>query len=136
MTDIQIHEFDPVIYPFRLWVGKFLSEEYLCEKFYGLTEDMERVDLKEMHKSDRFCTASTIIVADKNTGWGGAVVAIHKPSAMDIKTIAHEASHVADFVCEYFGISMDSFDGGEAKAYLVGWVADCINQAKTGKFNN
>lgn len=134
MTEPKIHEFNPVIYPFRLWVTKNANKQDLCDKFYGLTTKMERVPLNEVFDdSDYFNIATTIIATDKQSGWIGAIIAINRPKMLDVKTIAHEASHVADFICEQFGISMDSFDTGEAKAYLVGWAADCINQVKTGR---
>ena len=129
----QIYEFDPVIYPFRLWVAVNPSPDEIKEKFYGFTTDNERVEIQD-DLNDCFKIATTTIVSDKKSGWVGCFVSIWKPKQMDVKTIAHEASHVADFISEQFGITMDSFENGEAKAYLVGWAADCIEKVKKGRF--
>ena len=40
----QIHEFNPTIYPFRLWVGINPSLGDMQNKFYALTDKMERTD--------------------------------------------------------------------------------------------
>ena len=40
-------------------------------------------------------------------------------------TIAHEATHLAMYVCEYVGIEMD-FNNPEPLTYLVGWFTNEI----------
>lgn len=40
----------------------------------------------------------------------------------------HEASHVCDAIEEY--TSMEH--GDEPSAYLIGWIASCINKARLG----
>jgi len=46
------------------------------------------------------------------------------------KTIAHEASHIADYTCDFFTIKDDEF-----KAYMVGHIVDQViyklNKGKT-----
>lgn len=43
-------------------------------------------------------------------------------NSYDTSTWAHEACHVADFMCDYVGVKYGSFAEGEAHAYLVGWA--------------
>lgn len=52
------------------------------------------------------------------------------PSAkeMTMKVCSHEASHVCDDIEKAIGME----HGGEASAYLLGWIADCINKARLG----
>ena len=40
----QIYEFNPQVYPFRLWVCINPSLEDLQDKYYALTDNMERTD--------------------------------------------------------------------------------------------
>ena len=134
MKEPIIHEFDPVIYPARLWVGINPPFEYIDNKFYGLNSEMERIPFgKEQHEVDSFVVARTHAVTDKESGWIGIFVSIYKPKMMTTNFISHESAHCADFICENFGIQHGGFDNGEAYAYLIGWIADCIEKVKLNK---
>lgn len=126
----KLYEFNAVIYPFRLWVGITPEYETISKKFYGLNSDMERVDITKTAFSfnTTFTIARTAIVSSKRDGWVGCLVRILQPNKMGVKCIAHEAAHCADFVCEELGITRGGFDDGEAYAYLVGWVSECIQK--------
>lgn len=87
---MKIHEFDPVIYPRKLWVA--VSTDTF---------------------SDRFESKNAITIAN----------------------IAHESSHIAMNIFDYIGAKVD-LANQETFSYLVGWVADCINQVRTGKFKD
>ena len=47
---------------------------------------------------------------------------------MSMNYCCHEASHVCDAIEEY----TDLEHGGEPSAYLMGWIASCINKARLG----
>lgn len=129
-----IHEFDTVIYPTRIWVGINPSFDTVDSKFYGLNEYMERIPFdKEQYEANSLIVARTHAVIDKESGWIGTFVSIHKPKMMTTKSISHESAHCADFICEKFGIQHGGFDNGEAYAYLIGWIADCIEKVKLNK---
>ena len=130
----KIREFSPVVYPFRLWVGVNPSYEEVENKFYALNTVMERIPMTpDIYHTDTFIVARNIVVCSKNDGWIGIFIPIYKPRLMSVGKIAHEASHCTDFMCEKFGVGGHDFEGGEARAYFTEWVADCINQVKTGK---
>ena len=40
----------------------------------------------------------------------------------------HEASHACDAIEDSIGME----HGGEPSAYLIGWIASCINKARLG----
>lgn len=131
---VQIHQFDPVIYPCRIFVAVKPSFEDVTEVFYGLNKENDRYDIShEQFDRDRFTIATVFIVSHKKNGWIGLFVSVWKPGSLDVKTICHESSHCADYICEKFGISNGSYDEGEARAYLQGWIADCIYKVKLGK---
>ena len=45
-----------------------------------------------------------------------------------MRVCCHEASHA----CDAIENSIDMEHGGEPSAYLIGWVASCINKARLG----
>lgn len=47
---------------------------------------------------------------------------------MTISVCCHETSHACDAIEN--GIDMEH--GGEPSAYLIGWIASCINKARLG----
>lgn len=94
---MKIHEFDPVIYPRKLWVA-----------------------------------VSTDTFSDR---LGGILVRFESKNAITIANIAHESSHIAMNIFDYIGAKVD-LANQETFSYLVGWVADCINQVRTGKFKD
>lgn len=50
-------------------------------------------------------------------------VAFFPYSINRMNIIAHEAVHIANFICEYAGIKLDT-DNDEAYAYILDWVVD------------
>lgn len=109
-------EYDPVIYPRKLWVytGYRLSE--VCDVFEDLVPEKDYMGIT-YEESVR-----------KQDGEIGILVAFDTICHMSIENIAHEASHVVDVVETSLGID----HGGESTAYLLGWVAKCIDMAKNG----
>ena len=43
---IQIHEFDPVIYPLKLWIIKNPTVSFLTDNFGGIDEEFHPVEMK------------------------------------------------------------------------------------------
>lgn len=127
----KIHEFDPVIYPFRLWVTKEFLAQSIKESFYELNEKGHMVEFsfEEIIGS----IAATAPVVDKSTYQKGCLVILKRPKDVGVGVISHEATHVVDWVCDTFGLSGFSFDDGEARAYLVQWVANCIEEVRRAK---
>lgn len=66
----------------------------------------------------------------------GAFVHILRNDKCSVGVMAHEASHVCDLLSDRIGLVGDVdnlFSHGEARAYFIQWVADCISQVKNGK---
>jgi len=129
-----IHQFDPVIYPARVWIGINIPFYDVKEKFYGLDISLERAEITEKeYFPDTFSTARTYTVSDKKDGWIGTLVVLWQPKKCDVGIMAHEAVHCADFICESFGIESRGFSGGEPYAYLLQWIVRCIEKVKLNK---
>lgn len=58
---------------------------------------------------------------------------IHLPKQMGVGKIAHEATHVTDYLCERLGLEGYSFNEGEPRAYFTEWVANCIDKVRKWK---
>lgn len=130
----MVHEFDPVIYPFRVWVAVKPKVEDVDAKFYNLDTEMNRIPVTaDYFYKNQFSVATTYPMEDKESGALGCLIAIWRPKDFDCGKIAHEASHVTDYLCEVLGVNGFTLDSGEARAYFLGWVADCIDKVKRGK---
>lgn len=133
---IQVYEFDPVIYPFRLWVGKNVPHKAVEETFWALTTDMDKTPFdEEYYHKNSFVCATCYPVCDKESGWIGIFCNILNTKLLTVGRMAHEASHIVDFLCEKFGIECCTFAQGEPRAYLVEWATNCIDKVKRGKVN-
>lgn len=131
----NIHEFYPVVYPFRLWVIKKPTNSDVKDNFWGITAryDTYEIDDEMLDRQHENANAWVLPVAKKENKRFGALVCLEKPREMTVGKIAHEASHVVDWVCEHIDLKGFSYVDGEARAYLTGWVADCINDVLKGK---
>lgn len=133
MKKVTIHQFDPVIYPRKIWVVATKDENIVKNNF------SER-NGEEMTFSD--CTgneaiASVIPCTQKGSGFYGFLIWIQDKKKFDVGTVAHESVHVASQIFNDTGMTLGFTNGrDEHYAYLVGWIADCINQVKTGKFKD
>lgn len=117
---VGYYEYDPVIYPRKLWVyiGDRLSE--VCDAFEDLVPDKSYVGLSYEETVRKYDEAV------------GILVVFGSKNDMTIDNITHEAEHAMDFFETALGID----HGGESSAYLLGWIAKCIDAAKNerGKF--
>lgn len=126
---VTIHQFDPVIYPFKLWVviSNNLPE---IESNFIEGKTLEPIDLGDIEEhADAFVLQD--YVTHKETNTNGFLIVFKNKKACTVPVMAHEATHVVRFIWEYLS---ENETGIEADAYLVEWVVDCINKVKTGKF--
>ena len=117
------YEYDPGLYPRMLWVAIGMKPENL----EGVFED-------EKGKNVRFDFAMadavtyTEVRKCSNNKIGELVVFDNHATARLVGVVSHEASHVCDAIEEAIGME----HGGEASAYLIEWIASCINNARLG----
>ena len=117
------YEYDPGLYPRRLWVAVGLRPE-----------DLEGVFKSEKGKPVDFdlCVAEAVTCFEvrrcSDNKIGELVVFDNHATMRLVGIVSHEASHVCDAIEE--AICMEH--GGEASAYLIEWIASCINNARLG----
>lgn len=121
-----MYRYDPVIYPVRVWG---------C-----ITDDADDLSDRFVYSpsGDSFCRdegADKLLgyvssVQDIKSGDIGFLVVYKNRKVMNIELMAHEATHVARKIWEYLG---EDTTGREADAYLVGWIASCLEDMKNRK---
>lgn len=131
----NIHEFYPAVYPFRLWVIKKPTNGDIKDNFWGITASYATYDIDDemLDRQHEKANAWVLPVAKKESKRFGALVCLENTREMTVGKIAHEATHVVDWVCEHIDLKGFSYAEGEARAYLTGWVADCVNDVLKGK---
>lgn len=132
----MIHEFNPIIYPFRLWVGINVKPKEIKDKFFAYNFDDTVSDFTDKELSSTTVAATTYPVCSREDNWIGAFVNIRRKDKCTVGVMAHEATHVCDLISDRLGLvgEIDKmFSHGEARAYIVEWVANCINEVKINK---
>ena len=133
----KIHEFDPLIYPTRLWVSVRPSVADVKETFGFLDEDGNEVSIEDEFTHKDTAIAQTYSVYNKESGWKGCLVTIWKKADVRCGVIAHEALHCTDWLDDEIG-GLGGVDGvlfktGEPRAYYLQWVADNIEDVLKGR---
>lgn len=124
MSKFKIYEFDPVIYPRKLWVvtdAKALEEFFYADDKAALTpiDDNEATTYYD--------------VVRKNNKNVGVVIFIRK--GINVNTIAHESGHAAFAMFRMINANIE-FKNTEPYCYLLGWIAECIDKVRTNKIKD
>lgn len=118
--------FDPIIYPRNLWVS--ISPDINTIKKYFEISDK---DEKEYINYIKLCNAIGFAVVEKKSNFQGILMVFRNKKDFTIKTIAHEATHIADYFYDEIGAYGQSYkDKNEPFCYLVGWAAECLGKVK------
>ena len=133
MDKTAIYEFDPVIYPTRLWVCKKPKVEDVSALFYPFNNDGEQVDSFDDVFDYRFGKyANIVIVGNKESRMKGCIVSLFLPNECGAGVCSHEALHFVAYLSEQLGIPLDGFDKSEHLAYIEQWATNCINMVLIG----
>ena len=121
----QIHEFHPEVYPRRVWIVKGGKLDALKDMF--CKRDMSDINFEGLYEG------YVDSVQRREDGAYGELIWFPQVTAMPTSHICHEATHAAIDIFDDCGCRIDA-ENQEPFAYLVGWIADCIDQVKRGKF--
>ena len=124
---VIIHQFDPVIYPRKVWIAITSDLKNISDMFLDKNSKGEMIYIESI--SNKF-HAITQLVTQKETNYLGVVIVFSLKSSITIKNIAHEATHAARIIWDELG---EDLTGEEADAYLVGWIAECCEKVKNNK---
>lgn len=125
---VKIHQFNPVIYPRKLWIIKGGNSDLIKRHF----TDAYDSEIKINEIGEGF-DGMVMKVRSKAEGTYGSLVWIANSASVSV--ISHEASHAAMDILSDIGFKLDD-ENQEPLAYMIGWITDCIWQVKTGKFKD
>lgn len=115
----MIKEYDPVIYPRKIWV-------YIGKNFQEVKDYFQWEHIKDMPEA----TLGYVQNAHrKETNRGGILIWYRSKKEITVDSIAHEALHAALEIFDYLGGRVDN-QNQEYICYLTGWIAKCIDEAR------
>lgn len=117
----KIFEFDPLIYPRRIWIGYNIKGKTVKEYFGINISNMDDCDAAVYRDLQR--------AANKKLG---VFIRFESKKAMTTSNIAHESVHAALDMLSELG-SFGSYSDQEPFAYLVGYIAKCCDAVKRAK---
>ena len=125
MEKYKIYEFDPQIYPRKVWVTVGVPFEELKDEFEDLKPMEEDSDAQVDHLRKL-----------KPEVRGGLLVRFENLDALKkFGNITHESIHVATEIFDYIGAFHDP-KNQELFAYLCGWIAKCMDEVKQIELSN
>ena len=122
----KIFEFDPVIYPYKLWVIIDKDPSFITDNFL----DYDGEEIQDIEKDTKTLEAFTMPVTDKKQSSYGVIIFFRSKKSITYGLAAHESSHAAKNLFAHIGADVAPHEPFE---YVVGWVADCIDKARTNK---
>lgn len=120
-----IHQFDPILYPVKLFVVITMDLEHIKNHLNEYPSG-KPFKTKGTNKMEAF----TQMVSDKETRSIGVLIAFRTHESCTLGMIAHESTHASDQIWKHIG---ERSIGAEANAYLVEWIAQCIEKVKLNK---
>lgn len=129
MKKFKLHQFDPTIYPMKLWIAEGGSKTDIAEVFLDKDNDPLCVTPDTLTNSLALTFNYVCHVESNKIG----VLVWLLSNSVDVEIITHEDVHVASAIFKNIGSRVET-DNDEPFAYLVGFAADCIRQVSTHKF--
>lgn len=120
----MIYEFDPIIYPVKIWVSVTNDLSLIEEKFLHYPS-LEFYDKNFEDKMERF----TQMVTDRETRLIGILLVFRHKRLLTPGKVAHEVVHATRKIWGHLG---EVNVGMEADAYLVEWIMECVELVKKG----
>ena len=114
----MVYQFDLKIYPRMIWVALESSKEEIQTKF-GLDMPQEYFE----------GGATTTSLVTHNDSGNNGILIFSGESKLSKNHTAHESFHAALEVAKSIGMGF-SFEDQEPMAYLIGFIAECIEHAE------
>lgn len=115
MKNNKIYKFDPIIYPYKLWIIITSNIEDIKNVF--LNRNKEEIQGNITTKG-----TTCDVISKNNLSEYGSVIIIKDIKHFTPDLIAHEAYH---FVCSLFEYIEEKYPSEEVTAYLLGWAVKC-----------
>lgn len=123
---MQIWEFDPVLYPYRVLIVRHPDADALENKYNIINSDYEeKLPFLEFRTNDD-TVARVLMVIDKETRKVYYMVLLFAVAHARAGVMAHEAVHLANAYLQRLGFGSPAAYNDEPYAYFVEWITDCI----------
>jgi hypothetical protein len=123
---MEIHEFNPVIYPYKLWVVIDKKPNTISDMFNEYSgKPIEFIDRDTMGLE-----AFTMPVERKDNSSFGVIIFFRSKKSISYELVAHESSHAAKYLFEHIDADIK---GHEPFEYVVGWIAGCCEKVRKNK---
>lgn len=126
MQAVKIHEFDPVIYPYRIWIIIDKIPNIIAEHF----DEYNGNRIEFIDRDTNMLCAFTMPVRRKENPCFGVVIFFRSKQSMSFELVAHESSHAAKYLFEHIGADIKEHEPFE---YVIGWIADCCDKVKNSR---
>lgn len=129
----KVDEYDPVVYPRKLWVTDEVEGLDRIFKFMRVNNfNLENQDSYHNLLDEKDHGTGVLVtcpVVNKISGDYGILIIILNLPLVVAGDSAHEAVHAADYIFQVTGsYAQDFTESNEPYAYLVGWIAGCIDK--------
>ena len=121
---MQIHEFDPVIYPVKLSIIKNPTSNFIKDNF----KQLDGGEINTHRTVGSYATTFNDVV--ENITSHKYTVLIRIFGKQTSPELAHEATHAARIIWDWLG---EINTGVEADAYLVQWIVKCLDEVNKNK---
>jgi hypothetical protein len=121
----MIHEFDTVIYPFKIWITISSNLNEITEMFF----DGETKKEFSFINTENY-EAMVLLAIKKDNDNIGVIIIFQKRKYCRIKIIAHESVHAAKYLFAHIGADIDPHEPFE---YAVGFIAECCDKVRRYK---
>lgn len=122
----RIHEFDPVIYPYKLWIVIDKQPTIISEAF----DEYSGNPIEFIERDTNNLAAFAMPVSKKENSNYGVVIFFRSKRSMSYELVAHESSHAAKYLFEHIGAEMKEHEPFE---FVIGWIAGCCEKVKNNK---
>ena len=125
-TQMKIHEFDPVIYPFKIWIVVDKSPIDIPKYLLG----HDSLEIESIVEDTKNLAAFVMIEVNKKDKQRGALMFFRSRKVMTFELVAHESSHAAKYLFEHIGADIKEHEPFE---FVIGWIADSCSKVKYKK---
>ena len=129
LNSMNIHEFNPVIYPYKVWIVINKNPAGIADRFKEYDGSKIVFAQGDVDRSEAF----TMPVQSKEKPlFYGVVLFFRSKKSMSYELVAHEASHAAKYLFDHIGADVSHHEPFE---YVIGWIARCCEEVKRYKAN-
>lgn len=135
-TSCVCWEFRNGCYPYSVFVGVGISDLFIRKHFVRIEDKGGRLVTSEFKRGENVYGGNTAVgvqIVGERHGYVGVMFNINPNVPVTANTLAHEASHAADWMCDHCGITYGTFETGESHAYIAGMVAGWIERVAKGE---